>query len=119
MCVLETYNIWGEVSQLSKNDCEYGEQIYNISASGGLYSPYAVPIRSGLFSGEYMDNSFKNKKISILNNMYTVLSLPGSSGSGVYNSKGEICGNINISYRRSDISFGATRKQIINFLSSI
>ena len=51
-------------------------------------------------------------------NLYTILSLPGSSGSGVYNSQGTICGNINISFSKSDMSLGATRKNILEFLKN-
>lgn len=118
ICLIETENIWGQVSKISQKDCEYGEKVYNISSSGGIYSPKSIPFRSGYFSGIYLDKNFSKQNISNENNLYTIPALPGSSGSGVYNSKGEICGNINISYKRSDISFGATRKSILNLLNS-
>jgi hypothetical protein len=91
---------------------------YTISSSGGIYSPKSIPFRSGYFSGIHVDEKNIEQNISKENNLYTLQALPGSSGSGVYNSRGEICGNINISYKRSDVSFGATRKSIVNLLNS-
>jgi|13_taG_2_1085334.scaffolds.fasta_scaffold02233_20 hypothetical protein len=118
ICLVETESVWGQVSKISQKDCSYGEKVYNISSSGGIYSPKSIPFRSGYFSGIHIDKSFTKQNISNENNLYTIPALPGSSGSGVYNSKGEICGNINISYKRSDVSFGATRKSIISLLNS-
>lgn len=118
ICLVETESVWGQVSKVSQKDCLYGEKIYNISSSGGIYSPKSIPFRSGYFSGIHVDEKNIEQNISKENNLYTLQALPGSSGSGVYNSRGEICGNINISYKRSDVSFGATRKSIVNLLNS-
>ena len=117
LCKFSTKAIWGKKSLINKEDCVYGEKVYNISSSGGFYSNNSVPIREGLFSGVYLDTD-KVSYEKIKRNLYTIFSLPGSSGSGVYNSKGNICGNINISFTKSDMSLGATRENIIEFLKN-
>ena len=113
LCKFTTLKKWGVKSSINKKECMYGERVYNISASGGFYSENAVPFREGNFSGVYFDTD-NNKKVK--RNLYTIESLPGSSGSGVYNINGDLCGNINISYSKSNLSLGATRKNILNFL---
>ena len=54
--------------------------------------------------------------------LYTLPVLPGASGSAVFNNKGEVCGNINISYQKLGLSLGATSKIIsssyYNFLQT-
>tara|TARA_Y100000592_G_scaffold3243_1_gene4656 strand:+ start:2045 stop:2854 length:810 start_codon:yes stop_codon:yes gene_type:complete len=113
LCRITTKDSWGLAVRLSLKECIYGERLYNIAASAGFYSPNSVPFREGNYSGvheEYEDNSSNFK------NLYTIEALPGSSGSGVFNKKGEVCGNINISYSKSNLSLGATRKDISNIL---
>mgnify|MGYP001160083922 CR=1 FL=1 len=113
LCKFTTLTKWGTKSEVSKEECSYGERVYNIASSGGFYSKNSVPFREGNFSGVYLDKD-NNKKIK--RNLYTVESLPGSSGSGVYNINGHLCGNINISYSKSNLSLGATRSDLINFI---
>ena len=117
LCKFSTKKVWGKKSIISKEDCLYGEKVYNVSSSGGFYSKNSVPIREGLFSGVFLDTD-KESYEKVKRNLYTILSLPGSSGSGVYNSQGTICGNINISFSKSDMSLGATRKNILEFLKN-
>ena len=113
LCRITTHGNWGSIVKISSQECVYGERVYNISSSAGFYSPNSVPFREGNYSGiheEYEDdeNNYKN--------LYTIEALPGSSGSGVFNKKGEVCGNINISYSKSNLSLGATRKDIVKIL---
>jgi hypothetical protein len=113
LCKFTTIKEWGVKSLVNNVECKYGERIYNISASGGFYSKRSAPFREGNFSGIYLDSQ-ENKKVKT--NLYTIESLPGSSGSAVYNANGYVCGNINVSYSKSNLSLGATRADIINFL---
>jgi hypothetical protein len=109
LCKITTNESWGSSVKISNKECVYGERLYNISVSAGFYSPNSVPFREGNYSGiheEYEDIKNNHK------NLYTIEALPGSSGSGVFNRKGEVCGNINISYSKSNLSLGATRKDI-------
>lgn len=117
LCKFSTLTVWGTKSEISDKDCSYGERVYNIATSGGFYSKNSVPFREGNFSGVYLDKD-KSENKDVKRNLYTIESLPGSSGSGVYNVKGNLCGNINISYSKSNLSLGATRKDIINFMSN-
>jgi hypothetical protein len=115
LCKFTTLKKWGNISKISNVECAYGERVYNISASGGFYSKNAVPFREGNFSGVYLD---KQNEGNVKTNLYTIESLPGSSGSGVYNINGDLCGNINISYSKSNLSLGVTRSDLIKFLKN-
>mgnify|MGYP001204143082 CR=1 FL=1 len=115
LCKFTTHTKWGNKSEINELDCSYGERVYNIASSGGFYSKNSVPFREGNFSGIYLEKE-NNEKIK--RNLYTIESLPGSSGSGVYSKNGKLCGNINISYSKSNLSLGATRIDLIEFLKN-
>jgi hypothetical protein len=113
LCILSTESKWGTPVKFAKKKCEY-EEVYNMSTSGGYYYPNAVPIRKG-FINNIIDKQKFNDVIFEDVNLYTLSVKPGASGSAVFNSKGEVCGNINISYSNLDLSSGASLKDIITF----
>ena len=120
ICFIESEDNWGKKVLFSDEQCLY-EKIYNMSASGGFYEPSAVVLREG-----YVNNIVKETKVddNVYKNhmLYTLYVLPGASGSGVFNVKGKLCGNVNISYAKIGVSFGASSKTIQellqNFLNS-
>ena len=116
VCFIESEDNWGKEIEFTKKQCLY-EKAYNISASGGFYEPSAVVLREG-----YINNIVKETKVDdrVFKNhmLYTLYVLPGSSGSGVFNSKGKLCGNVNISYSKIGVSFGASSEIIQNLLKS-
>ena len=116
MCIISTKSKWGEAVDFAEQDCVY-EEVYNMSASGGYYYPNAVPIRKGIINKVvskqiYKDEVFKNV------NLYTLQVKPGASGSAVFNSKGKVCGSVNISYSNLDLSSGASRSDLIDFFQN-
>lgn len=114
ICFVESKDSWGKEIEFASKQCYY-EKIYNISASGGFYEVSASVLREGYVNNivketEVADKLFKDHLL------YTLHVLPGASGSGVFNAKGELCGNVNISYAKIGVSFGASSKIIQNLL---
>ena len=104
MCVIKTESVWGKKVNLAKKDCSY-EVIYNMSSSGGYYYPNSVPLRQGFMNGIVEHQEIDNKVFKDVN-LYTLSVQPGSSGSAVFNQKGEVCGTVNIAYVKVDLSSG-------------
>ena len=113
LCILQTNKSWGVKIQFANADCYY-EEIFNLSASGGYYMPNALPLRRGIFNSIASSETVGEKVFKDIN-LYTLNVLPGASGSAVFNNQGKVCGNINISYPKLGISFGASRNDLIAF----
>ena len=116
ICFVESEDKWGKEVEFTDKQCYY-EKAYNISASGGFYEPSSVVLREGYINNivketEVDDKTYKNHML------YTLYVLPGASGSGVFNSKGKLCGNVNISYAKIGVSFGASSEIIQGLLKS-
>ena len=47
--------------------------------------------------------------------LYTLIVKPGASGSAVFNTKGEVCGSVNLSFIKVDLSAGASYKSLYDF----
>ena len=114
MCIINTESNWGEKVNFAKDDCIY-EDVFNMSSSGGYYYPNAVPIRRGIINKVVASQKFNDRVFENVN-LYTLNVKPGASGSAVFNKKGEVCGSVNISYSNLDLSSGASRKDLIDFL---
>lgn len=113
MCLVSSNSVWGKKIKFAEKNCEY-EEVYNMSSSGGHYYPNAVPLRKGIINGiidvqEYGERVYKNV------NLYTLNVKQGASGSAVFNTAGKVCGSINISYLKLDLSSGASRTNLIDF----
>lgn len=104
MCVIRTEELWGSPVKLSEAQCKY-EAIFNMSSSGGYYYPNSAPIRQGFINNVVKTLDIDNKIFTDVN-LYTLQVKPGASGSAVFNSKGEVCGTINIAYVKVDLSSG-------------
>ena len=117
LCIINTNNIIGKPVELKKGNCDYGEDVINISASDGNYFPNAVPYHIGAYSG-----TVKNKRFSLFGrneevSLYTLDIDQGSSGSGVFSKKTKrLCGNINATMKKTDLSIGSTNNAIIEFV---
>jgi len=120
ICLVESEDAWGTPVKFAKSPCYY-EKIYNISASGGQYDKGTVALREGICN-HTVDEVVVEDKIFRYHHLYTLSVLPGASGSAVFNKKGEVCGNINISYQKLGLSLGATSRIIsssyYNFLQT-
>jgi len=116
-CAIRSLGSWGEPVNFAKSGCIY-EKIFNMSSTGGYYHKGAVSLREGFINNiteELIieDKTFKNV------NIYTLLVKPGSSGSAVFNSKGEVCGSVNISFIRVDLSAGASYSDLYLFYTQL
>ena len=112
-CAIETYDSWGTEVVFAKKGCVY-EKIFNMSSTGGYYYKNAVSFREGFANGiveelDMQDKTYKNV------NLYTLTVKPGSSGSAVYNKNGEVCGSVNISFVKVDLSAGASYVDLFRF----
>lgn len=117
LCLIKTKNIIGKPVVIQDKNCEYGEEIINISASDGNYFPKAVPFYRGSYSGSFKNTKFglvgKNEEIAL----YTLDIEQGSSGSAVFSKKTKrICGNINATMKKANLSIGITAKGIRSFI---
>ena len=116
ICFLETEDSWGREIEFAEKTCFY-EKIYNISASGGFYEPSDVVLREGYVNNKVKETDVEDKTFK--NHMlYTLYVLPGASGSGVFNTNGKLCGNVNISYAKIGVSFGASSEIIQSLLKN-
>ena len=113
ICFLETQGSWGKEIKFAEKTCYY-EKAFNISASGGFYEPSASVLREGYVNNKVKETDIEDRTFKD-HMLYTLHVLPGASGSGVFNVKGELCGNINISYTKIGVSFGAS-SEIIQYL---
>lgn len=66
-------------ARLSDVPLKRGQVIYNIAAPGGFYAPEMVPTFMGVYSGMLRDT-----------HVFTLPIAPGSSGSGVFDSRGDL-----------------------------
>lgn len=103
---------------------EYGEEVINISAPKGIYHPSSsgggVFFTKGSYNGQFLMPSGKKKKRVF--SMYNLSAAPGSSGSPILNTNGEIIGmihsidstycNLITGQCNSPISYSATIEQI-------
>jgi len=64
-----------------------GEKVYNLAAPLGIFNPGMIPVLEGRFAG-FRENHA----------IYTIPAAPGSSGSGIFNRKGELVGLIHSVY---------------------
>ena len=93
---------------------EYAEQIYNLAAPVGVIQDEMVPAFSGLFFGKAKNLMFGKNEIAF----YSVPAIGGSSGSPIFNSKGELIGMVHsVHYRFHHITLSATYERLWNFLN--
>ncbi len=116
ICLIEAPSAFGKEVEIEKEKCYYTKG-YNISASGGFYIPKSTPLRTG-YINNVADKVMVEDQVFENVNVYTIQVSPGASGSAVFNSEGKLCGNINISYEKLQLSFGASNKTITDFYES-
>jgi len=117
LCIIETNNKIGKPVKISDSNCEYGEDVINISASDGNYYPSAVPFHVGAYSGTVINKSFglmgKEEEIAL----YTLDIEQGSSGSAVFSKTTKnLCGNINATMKKTNLTIGITTRGIKSFI---
>jgi len=117
LCALETEVKWGKAIKFADDNCEYTD-IYNMSASDGFYAANSVPLRKGFINSIVKEQDLGDEAFYNVN-LYTLEVKPGASGSAVFNSKGKVCGNINIAYNSNGLSSGASAETLKLFLKKV
>jgi len=83
LCLLKTKKSTNMPSmKLALRGPEVGEPVYNIAAPGGFFFPPALPLLSGVYSGN----------INEYHGLVTIPAIGGSSGSPIFNRRGELVG---------------------------
>jgi len=92
MCLLQVHGISSHprAVKVAKEGPKPGERVYNLAAPLGIFNPEMVITFEGLFSG-YNKQGYA---------LYSLPTKPGSSGSPVFNSDGEIVGMIFAGFTR-------------------
>ena len=103
ICLVLSLGVWTAPAKIAKNEPLQGEHVYNIAAPMGIFAPGMALLFDGHFSGVDPDH----------NAFYTIPAWPGSSGSPVFNTNGEVIGiihsatpifpNISVASRLEDI----------------
>jgi S1-C subfamily serine protease len=89
ICVMTADGNWANGVKISEIAPKPGDRIYNMAAPYGIFHPGVVLVFEGFFSGKDAWN----------HHFYTVPARPGSSGSPVLNSRGEIVSIIHSAMR--------------------
>jgi S1-C subfamily serine protease len=115
LCLINTKEAWGVPLSINSAICKHGDEVLNMSVSGGVYYENAVPTRTGIYNGiikeEVLTSFLYNKRA-----LYTLNLLPGASGSAVINKEGNLCGNISHATKSLGLSYGASVFEIRDFL---
>ena len=121
MCILSSYDIWGRTSPVSETDPEIGETVYGISAPEGLFSSHMVPIFRGIYSGRSIGRvpSFNGTGRAMSEiDVHTFTSRPGSSGSGVFNLRGELIGIVHSTVTNvNGVSISSTPQELRDLIA--
>ena len=80
ICLVKSPGAWARSVNVANLMPAPGERVFNVAAPFGIYSPGMVPIFEGFYCGS---DSSKNE-------FYSIPTKPGSSGSPVFNSNGEL-----------------------------
>ena len=107
MCVLHTETLRAPAVKINyDNPPTQGDIAYNYAASYGVFGKRTIPILEGRFSGWLWGYA-----------LYTIPAIGGSSGSPIFDSKGELIGMIHSVHSRfHHLSFSPTHEQMIKFI---
>lgn len=115
LCLLETERVWGVPAKINEKECSPSEVIYNMSVSGGIYHPKAVPFRQGFYNGKVFNEIMTTRQYNE-RSLFTLSARTGASGSAVFNRNGKVCGNISHSISDLDVCYGSTVNDLKSFL---
>tara|TARA_Y100001963_G_scaffold102022_1_gene140397 strand:+ start:5469 stop:6269 length:801 start_codon:yes stop_codon:yes gene_type:complete len=114
LCVLQVDGIIGEEAHIGRIAPKIGDKVFNVAAPQGDSAPGMAAVLEGRFSGFFQFRGTSARSA------YTIPAIGGSSGSGVFNSKGQLIGMIH-SVRRNfhHLSYGPTHDELMHFLKSL
>jgi len=109
VCILRSDGVWGTPVRVAKEMPAQGEQVFNLAAPYGVYAPNMVLTFQGYYSGTDFFN----------NEIFTIPTRPGSSGSPIFNSKGELISVIHSSHRNfENIAIGCQLQNLKEIIDS-
>lgn len=90
VCVLQITGLRRDIpiAQVADVQPAVGSRVYNVSAPRSYFNPDAALIFDGIYSGDVKGDGLLN------GSLYTVPTMPGSSGSPVFNSSGRVIGMV-------------------------
>jgi hypothetical protein len=107
LCVITTKDTWGKPARITNRKVKYGESVKTLAAPHGIYMPNVVLIMEGMYAGQDdMSNVY-----------YTVPAAPGSSGSAIFNDRGEIVSIVHSATKNfASVAIGTNPENIKKFL---
>ncbi len=103
-CVMFVKGLHTTAASISTSAPEPGDRVYNLAAPMGIFDVYMIPTFEGFYNGE------TRKK-----HIYSIPAKGGSSGSPIFNHKGEVVGMISMAFRHfSHLSISPSHKQIVD-----
>ena len=106
LCLLETDDEWGVPLYISLSVPQHGDRVWNMAAPSGIFAPGMLLIFDGYYSGRKDASDY-----------YTVPAAPGSSGSAILDSHGDIIGVVHSAILKfPNLAACVTQDQIISFL---
>ena len=115
LCIIVSEGTWGTPLKVDEPACKPGDEVLNMSVSGGIYYENAVPTREGIYNGD-IKNELLTSFVYSKRSLYTLSLQSGASGSAVINRKGHLCGNISHATKSLGLSYGASVYEIRDFL---
>lgn len=89
VCLIRTRETWGTPVPIATSMPEIGETVYNVAAPLGIFNPGMAP----MFQGSYVGSDSAQRQY------YSLPARPGSSGSAITNTRGEIIGVLHSAFR--------------------
>ena len=107
LCLLQIEYVDLPVVTIAKEQPANEEKVYNLAAPKGIWAPGATMLLEGRYDGEVGSDA-----------MYTLPAAPGSSGSPIFNERGELVGILHSVARDFQMAAFASRlSDIRRFLS--
>ena len=107
MCVAYAAGFYRPPVKIAQLAPQQGDGALNLAAPLGVFDNEMIPILHGHYSGI----AYKGKAI------YTIPAIGGSSGSGIFNNRGELIGMIHSAHIRFPfLSLSPTHREIVNYI---
>tara|TARA_Y100000034_G_scaffold137014_1_gene218480 strand:+ start:31504 stop:32211 length:708 start_codon:yes stop_codon:yes gene_type:complete len=108
LCMLWSKDFIAPAAVMSQTAPVIGDKVYNLAAPAGIFSRNMIPILEGYFSGFYGKSA-----------IFSIMATGGSSGSPVFNNKGQVVGMIHsVFVRFPALALGAQHGILKEFVES-
>ena len=89
VCLIRTRGQWGNPVRIADELPNRGDRVINVAAPMGIFNPGMVP----MFEGYYLGSDYAQR------HFYSIPARPGSSGSVIMNTQGEVVGVLHSAFR--------------------